>query len=262
MCVISLSLSLSLSLSRSVCAPLLLCCAPQIVPVCVSVCARVCGDYHWGNSCPRRIVLATTGSSGPLTLRPALFFRWGRLGSLKCLFAPKGFGGAGFPGVGCAFPVQGGDHPLHHLWVPPSVGTGEGGGGAPHTHHTQDPAVTRALMGATMFLYYRRIRPAEIHHNPFQWGHRPRGRGSLHFHCFHHIPELKMIYGRSRGLCLARASDCVPLHGSCTLVGVPPTGCLRVALFVAERYLWSFRPLTSHYLPVLFVLIASCVHVQ
>ena len=35
------------------------------------------------------------------------------------------------------------------------------------------------------------------------------------------IPELKMIYGRSRGLCLARASGCVPLHDSCTLVGVP-----------------------------------------
>ena len=32
-----------------------------------------------------------------------------------------------------------------------------------------------------------------------------------------------------------------------------------LALFVTERYLWSFRPLTSHFLPVL---IASCVHVQ
>ena len=70
-----------------------------------------------------------------------------------------------------------------------------------------------------------------------------------------------VIYGRSRGLCLARASGCVPLHDSCTLVGVPPAGCLRVALFVTERYLWSFRPLTSHYLPAL-VLIASCAHVH
>ena len=34
-------------------------------------------------------------------------------------------------------------------------------------------------------------------------------------------------------------------------VGVTPTGCLRVALFVTERYLWSFRPLTSHFLPAL-----------
>ena len=89
-------------------------------------------------------------------------------------------------------------------------------------------------------------------------GHRPGGRGSLHFHCFHHIPELKMIYGRSRGLCLARASGCIPLHCSCTLVGVPPAGCLRppagclrAALFVTERYLWSFRPLTSRFLSAL-----------
>ena len=66
----------------------------------------------------------------------------------------------------------------------------------------------------------------------------------------------------SRGLCLARASGCVPLHGSCALVGVPPAGCLGVALFVTERYLWSFRPLTNHYLPALFVLIASCAHLQ
>ena len=66
----------------------------------------------------------------------------------------------------------------------------------------------------------------------------------------------------SRGLCLARASGCVPLHDSCTLVGVPPAGCLGVALFVTERYRWSFRPLTSHFLPALFVLIASCVHVH
>ena len=71
-----------------------------------------------------------------------------------------------------------------------------------------------------------------------------------------------MIYGRSRGQCLARASGCILLHNSCTLVGVPPTGCLRVALFVTERYLWSFRPLTSHFLPALFVVFASCAHVQ
>ena len=118
-------------------------------------------------------------------------------------------------------------------------------------HHTQDPAVRRAPIGATIFLYYRHTRPAEILHNPFQWGHRPGGRGSLHFHCFHHILELMMIYGRSRGLCLARASGCIPLQGCCLLVGVQPTGCLRVALFVTERYLWSFTPLTSHFLPAL-----------
>ena len=51
---------------------------------------------------------------------------------------------------------------------------------------------------------------------------------------------------------LSESIRCIPLHGSCLLVGVPPTGCLRVALFVTERYLWSSRPLTSHFLPALF----------
>ena len=61
---------------------------------------------------------------------------------------------------------------------------------------------------------------------------------------------------------LSESIRCIPLHSSCLLVGVPPAGCLRVALFVTERYLWSSRPLTSHFLPALFVLIASCAHVQ
>ena len=34
----------------------------------------------------------------------------------------------------------------------------------------------------------------------------PGGRGTLHFHCCHSTHELLMIYGRSRGQCLARAS--------------------------------------------------------
>ena len=38
-------------------------------------------------------------------------------------------------------------------------------------------------------------------------------------------------------------------------------GVLSVYFFF-ERYLWSFRPLTRHFLPALFVLIASCAHVQ
>ena len=53
------------------------------------------------------------------------------------------------------------------------------------------------------------------------------------------------LYGRSRSPCLARAAGCVPLQGCCLLVSVPPAGCLRVALFVTERYRWSFRPLRS-----------------
>ena len=61
---------------------------------------------------------------------------------------------------------------------------------------------------------------------------------------------------------LSESIRCIPLHSPCTLVGVPLTGCLRVALFVTKRYLWSFRPLTSHFLPAPFVLIASCAHVQ
>ena len=53
--------------------------------------------------------------------------------------------------------------------------------------------------------------------------------------------------GRSRGPCLATATQCVLLQGCCELVGVQPTGCLRVALLVRERSLWSFTPLTSHF---------------
>ena len=56
-----------------------------------------------------------------------------------------------------------------------------------------------------------------------------------------------VLYGRSRRPCLARASGCVPLQDCCTLVGVLPTGHLRVAFFVTYRYLWSSRPLTSHF---------------
>ena len=36
--------------------------------------------------------------------------------------------------------------------------------------------------------------------------HAPGGRGSLHFHCCQSTPELLMMYGRSRGQCIARAS--------------------------------------------------------
>ena len=59
-----------------------------------------------------------------------------------------------------------------------------------------------------------------------------------------------------------RATCCVPLEGCCRLVGVLSAGCLRIAFFVTERCLWSSWPLASHFLPVLFVLITSCVHVQ
>ena len=65
--------------------------------------------------------------------------------------------------------------------------------------------------------------------------------------------------------------------GMCLPDGMPPVlgpavrsqrefgACLRGGgggLFVTERCIWSFRPLTSHFLPALFVLIASCAHVQ
>ena len=73
-------------------------------------------------------------------------------------------------------------------------------------YHTQDPAARHVPIGAMIFLYYRHTRPAEILHNPFQWGHRPGGRGTLHFRYCQSIHELLMIYGRSRGQCLARAS--------------------------------------------------------
>ena len=35
---------------------------------------------------------------------------------------------------------------------------------------------------------------------------------------------------------------------ACLLMS-PPTGCVRVAFSVTETYLWSFRPLTSLFLP-------------
>ena len=157
-------------------------------------------------------------------------------------------GTPGDGGVGGGTGTGPGVPPPHRAPTPVDLGGTGMGPGAGLVPPAAPPAPQREQAGACLFWVPRL---------PY-----PRGRGSLHFHCCHYTPEPMMIYGRSRGLCLARASGCIPLHGSCTLVGVPPAGCLRVALFVTERYLWSFRPLTSHYLPALFVLVASCAHVQ
>jgi len=70
------------------------------------------------------------------------------------------------------------------------------------------------------------------------------------------------LYGSFRCPCSARATRCGPLQGRCQLVGAPPAGCVRVASFVTERYLWSSRPLTGHFPSALFVLFAACAHVQ
>ena len=120
-----------------------------------------------------------------------------------------------------------------------------------HASHTE-PCVQTCVDWCHDFPILSEHSPRRDPSQPVPVGPPPRGGGSLRISSnISTYMNSMALYGISRSPCLARAASCVPLQGCCLLVGVPPTGCLRVALFVTERYLWSFRPLTSHFLPAL-----------